>query len=193
MSITRTVEGDREAVLAGSASGGAMASWLAEVTGQDGIGLLADPAQDAGGIVVAPYPRGRQTPDPDPDARVRVTGPDGDVDPRAVPPRVLARAVLDGLATHLAWMDRRQRSLLGSVPSAERFVLVGGAAAANRAWTDARSLALGVPVETLAGAEPVATGAALLAGVRTGVLDAVPVPPTVPTTIPTTAQERTTT
>lgn len=174
MSIARSIAGDREAVLAGSGSGGAMAAWLGEVTGGDGVRLLADPAPDAGGLVVTPYPRGRQTPDPDPTARPRVLEPGaaGDRDPRSLPPAVLARAVIDGLAGHLAWMDRAQRELLGLPTRADdRIVLVGGAAATNRAWTAARSRALGVPVRTLDCPEPVAAGAALLAGVRAGVLD----------------------
>ncbi|WP_186317657.1 L-fuculokinase [Curtobacterium sp. 9128] len=183
MSIGRSVDGDRETLLAGAPSAGAMASWLAEVTGEDGRSLLAAPACSADGVLVAPYPDGRQTPEPDPAAVVRVLRADDpvralagrprpdDVDPRSLPADVLARAVVDGLAAHLAWMDREHRALLDVPDGAGPVLLVGGAAAANRAWARARAVVLGVPVEPVVCREPVAAGAALLAAVRTGAID----------------------
>jgi sugar (pentulose or hexulose) kinase len=169
MSLVRTVLG-RPALLAGSASAGAMVRWWLEheARGRDADDLFAAAAALADGdrprdVVVLPYVSGRQTPEPDPDARPRVLGRAGQ-DPVA-----LTAALVEGLALQARWMLDTQLRLAGVEPG--RLVVLGGPAARNPAWMRAKAEAGPVPVALVDCAEPVAVGAALLALLRAGLLD----------------------
>jgi sugar (pentulose or hexulose) kinase len=154
MSTVVTVGGRHRAVLAGSSSAGAVLEPLLENGFDD---LPAGPT----GVLVLPYLRGRQTPAPDPAAGFRIVG-DGPS------PAVLAKATLEGLSLHTRWMLEEQGRLAGP---AETVFLFGGAVAANPAWTRIKAEILPTALRVVPEAEPVATGAALVAAVRAGHAD----------------------
>jgi len=118
MSLVRTVGGVHEALLAGSPAAGAMVAWWLDTVlpGRSVESALAGLRPDGPtGLLVLPYPRGRQGPRPDPDARVRVVDDAGrDVTARALAPVAgrqvpagaarLALAMLEGLAYHARWL-----------------------------------------------------------------------------------------
>jgi xylulokinase len=157
MSTVVTVGGRHRAVLAGSSSAGAVVGWWRE---REGLGFDAVPGGPTG-VLVLPYLNGRQTPAPDPAARHRVIGPWPD---RAV----LATAVLEGLCLHTRWMLDEQARLAGP---GDTVFLFGGAVAGNPAWTSIKARVLPGRLRVVPAAEPVATGAALVAAVRAGLVD----------------------
>lgn len=172
MSRVRTVDGRHDALLAGSSSAGAMLGWLRDRLAVDGPGAdtldrhldaalaaaRADPRPT--GVVVLPYLSGRQSPHPDPAARVHVEpGADG---------VLLTRAVLEGICLQARWMLDTQATLGGTDPTGPLTVL--GAALAVPAWAWTKRRTTPGRIRDVTAAEPVATGAALLALVRAGVL-----------------------
>jgi sugar (pentulose or hexulose) kinase len=175
MSLTRTVSGEFETLLAGSPAGGSLIGAL--LRGDLG-GAAIDPddifrAAPSGmpQAIALPYPLGRQCPAPDPGARLRFVDLRGDdVDPRTLPPRELAAAVLLGLSLQLRWMDQEQQRITGE-PAVGALHVVGAAASANPAWMRLRTDVLGEQLEPGTSAEPVAAAAALLAAVRAGAVD----------------------
>ncbi|MET0715857.1 MAG: FGGY family carbohydrate kinase [Mycetocola sp.] len=160
MSVTRTVTGDRESLLAGASGGAVIARWIASHPEKDADVLFrALELEGPGDAFLLPYPRGRQTPRPDPAARDFVVGPtETTLDS--------LRAVLVGLSLHLRWMDESQSRILGSAPTG--LGIVGGASARNAAWNRLKSQLLARPLTVVESHEPVASGAALLAAVRFG-------------------------
>ncbi|WP_164984026.1 FGGY-family carbohydrate kinase [Cellulomonas endophytica] len=179
MSTVRTVEGEVGLVAGGP--GGAVVRWWQEHSGTD-VSALPPATTAAGGpappvdAVVLPYPAGRQTPAGDPSARVRVLGDPGDA---------LARAVVEGMALHAAWMLRELAALAAAapvpagaapppVPGAAGLVVLGGAGAANAGWLDAKARLTPAALRVVDVAEPVAAGAALLALHRAGCLGGPP-------------------
>lgn len=180
-SLVRTVEGAAFGLLAGTPDAGALVRrWL------DDLGDAAGPARavlDGGtaapgrpsGDLVLPYPSGRTSPHPDPAARLRfLTAAGAEVDGVALveragdPPAEAARwtlALLDGLALHARWLLTEQARLAGAAPSA--VTVVGGAGVACRPWLWAKAAATPVALRVVGG-EPVAAGAAVLAGHRAG-------------------------
>lgn len=171
MSLVQTVTGD-DALVAGTSSAGAMLRhWLSAVPEPHRDAVLARAAQQAAsdpeptGAAVAPYLRGRQTPEPDPHARAGAP-------PADWPHERQARAVVEGICYQARWMIQTQ---LG--PRAPRAVTVIGGERLPPLWATLKHATLPWPVSDVTASEPVAAGAALLALARTGALgDAVSVP-----------------
>jgi xylulokinase len=161
MSVTRTVGGDRECLLAGASGGTVIAQWIAAHPETDtGVLFRALGVGGPGDAFLLPYPRGRQSPYPDATAREALVGrPQSATDS--------LRAVLVGLCLHLRWMDESQSRILGSSPAL--LAVVGGAGAHNAAWNRLKARLVGTPLALVEAQEPVASGAALLAAVRFGV------------------------
>jgi xylulokinase len=166
MSLARTVDGRHETLLAGNPTAGALVEWaFAELLpGADRHDLLGRAARLADGPVQAfllPYLRGRQSPQPDPAAAPRIVrlGGSGLPDPGAT-----LVAVLAGLALQLAWMDAAQTGIAG--PRRDDLAVLGGPGAANDAWWRLKQRVVPGVLRRVDAAEPVATGAALLAAHR---------------------------
>lgn len=167
MSWVRSVSGERHALLAGSAAAGAMLGWLDDQLGAERAGAALAAAGEhgheaSGTALVLPYLRGRQTPAPDPGARVEILG-----EPRD--DAALARAVVEGVCLQARWMLREQ-TRLGGVTPAQDLTVLGGPALAIPALAVARRHSLPFTQRRVTVAEPVATGAAMLAAVRAGLL-----------------------
>lgn len=174
MSVTRSLAGQRECLLAGASGGLVIGRWIAAHPEKDPDVLFRElELEGPGDAFVLPYPRGRQTPQPDPAARERLVGaPDTAVGH--------LRAVLVGLCLQLRWMADAQNRILGSGP--DSLTIVGGMAAHNAAWNQLKSRLLATPLSLVEAHEPVTSGAALFAAVRVGaapddaVLPAAPIP-----------------
>ena len=164
ISIVRTVDGAREAALAGSpAAGSLIRDWRARVVsdGGDADELLHRVIAERGPAeaIALPYPRGRQCPDPDPAATLRFSG---------VGPGDRAgelHALLRGIAAHGGWMLEATTALSGeaSLP-----VLVGAPYRRNERLAALSAAVAGAPLAVVDLAAPVADGAAMLAAVRDG-------------------------
>jgi xylulokinase len=138
-------------------------SWLRDVLDAPYETLLAEaervpPGSD--GVLFAPYLSGERTPHADPDARAAFAG----LELRHAR-GVLVRAVVEGVAYGLRDSLELLRSL-GVEPEAGR---VSGGGARSRLWLAIVASVLGVPLELTESQEGSAYGAALLAGVRSGV------------------------
>jgi len=190
MSLARTVDGRYETVLAGNPTAGALVEWaFAELlpgvdrreTLQRAAGLVDDPI----GTVLLPYLRGRQSPQPDtaatlhlvdlaggelaslaaiPSAAAGTSSTSGASRTSLADPAATLTAVLAGLALQLAWMDAAQTRLAG--PRHPELVLLGGPGAANGAWWRLKQRVVPGALGRVDAAEPVATGAAMLAAHR---------------------------
>lgn len=177
MSWVRPVSGRHDALLAGTSSAGAMLDWLRARLGvEDLAGHLAaalrsledDP--EPTGVVVLPYLAGRQTPAPDAAARVLVE-PDADG-------VRLVRAVLEGISLQARWMVDTQAELAGApgggpssgMPSGRGALAVLGTTLAVPAWAETKRRVMPEPLRWVDHPQPVATGAAVLALVRSGAL-----------------------
>lgn len=167
MSHVRTVDGRHDALLAGSSSAGAMLGWLRDRLRVESLDEHLDAALAAAradgrpsGVVVLPYVAGRQSPHPDPSARVRV---EPEVDGV-----LLTRAVLEGVCLQARWMLDTQAALGATAPDGPLTVL--GAALAVPAWAWTKRHTTPGAIRSVSATEPVATGAALLALVRSGAL-----------------------
>lgn len=174
MSVTRTVAGDAETLLAGSTGGGAMLAYWAErgVEPTD-----PDPARRSDAIVL-PYPNGRQSPSPDPDARVRVVDRRGAaLDPERLSADDLTLATLAGLAMQAHWMDAAAGDVLEEGPS-RRILAAGSALVRSRAWLARKASFAPVALTTVE--EPAAAAAALRAAVVAGLADPATALPTRP-------------
>ncbi len=173
MSVTRSVDGLREVLLAGSPGGG---SFVASLLRGDLGGRALEPsvleaAAPHPSFFALPYPLGRQSPSPDPEARTRFVDRNGrEVNPTAATPEELAGAVLLGLCLQLRWMLDAQDDVLGE-PTPVPLPLIGGPAAASGAWRRMRAAVVPARFARVASDEPVAVSAALLAGVRAGASD----------------------
>lgn len=165
MSLVRTVGGEADAVVAGTASAGAMLDhWLATMPPEQRAEVLALAAQEVAagqsptGAAVAPYLRGRQSPAPDPHASAGEP-------PAGWPRERQARAVVEGICYQARWMIETQ--LATGDP---REVAVIGGARLPAVWRDLKRATLPWPIASVGAGEPVAAGAALLALARSGVL-----------------------
>lgn len=170
MSLVRTVTGDHEAVVAGSASAGAMLDWwLTHLAGPAAgpdlpvAAVFAEAGRRGGpnGLFVLPYASGRQTPEPDPQARARLVG-----DARGRDLADLARALLDGLSLHARWMISEQARLVGADPATGEVTVLGAATPERAGWLSTKAAVGPAPLRAVREAEPVAAGAALLAVAR---------------------------
>ncbi len=171
MSLTRTVTGSLECLVAGSANGGALIAWWFERL------AVADPAavlEQAGDrrpsrLLILPYLSGRQTPAPDPDAGLRIFDDAGNrVEPGSLDPVESTRGLLEGLSLHLRWMDSEQRRLAGESARGGPVVVLGGHSIPG--WLRVKAAVMPSGLRAVTAAEPVAVGAALLAAVRLGMI-----------------------
>jgi xylulokinase len=165
MSLVRTVEGDLEAILGGSAAAGAAARWWAQRE-YDGsfeqlMAELANAERHPAPIVL-PYVAGRQCPRPDAAARFEILN--GDRASRAQ----LSVAFFDALAYQARWMFDVQQQFSDSQP--RELAVLSSAASQNQVWLSAKA-ALMPPLMLARAAEPVAASAALLAAARASAID----------------------
>lgn len=177
MSFGRTVTGERESLIAGMAGSGSLIRWWFDTLlgGADPAAVYA--AVDAlepgpGGVLVLPYPSGRQSPAPDASARLRILDAHRRLlDPASRSQAELTRGLLEALSLQLRWMDAEQRRLSGddTVPTIR---VLGGIGAANRTWLRIKAAVMPAPLALTTATEPVASGAALLAAVRLGLVGA---------------------
>ena len=166
MSLVRTIGGDHDGLVSGNgSSGGMLAHWLQSIEPDLRAPALEAAERDRAkhpaptGAPVAPYLRGRQTPDPDPNAQPGLP-------PSAWPNERQARAVTEGICYQSRWMIQSHADL-GERPAT--VVQISGSRL-PRVWTDTLRDVMPWPVAPSSAAEPVATGAALLAAVRAGLL-----------------------
>jgi xylulokinase len=167
MSTVMTVGGRHRAILAGSSSAGAAVGWWLD---NNSGGVPADQLFSqvlASGdrptdVIVLPYLSGRQAPEPDPRARLRVIGRRPSHGPAE-----LAKALLEGLCMQTRWMLDEQAEL-ARLAKAPIVTLFGGAVPGNPAWVRIKAQVLPGELRVVDAAEPVATGAALVAAVRAG-------------------------
>jgi xylulokinase len=182
MSVTRTIAGDRESLLAGTAHAGSLvAAWFSSTLSRaDRDDVLAQVAALGAGpddVLVLPYPSGRQTPAPDPDARLRILDGRGQpIELSSRSARRLTRGLLVGLNLHLRWMGCEQGRLAGA-PIPETIAVLGGAAlggagGGSNPWLSLKAAIMPAALELVDSAEPVASGAALLAATRSGMVSA---------------------
>lgn len=184
MSLARTVDGRHETLLAGNPTAGALVEWAFTelLPGVDRHDVLEQARRRADGPVDAflvPYLRGRQSPDPDPRAALRLVDLVGGRGDRGIPgvprladpaasrladPAASLTAVLAGLVLQLAWMDAAQTALAG--PRRDELAVLGGPGAANGGWWRLKQRLLPGTLRRVDAAEPVATGAAMLAAHR---------------------------
>lgn len=165
MSLVRALDGQTEALLAGSPSAGAFLQWLATHTGHVDVdsllaGIDEQPLAPQPGWWL-PYPAGRQCPRPAPTARPRRVGPAGHPGAEA----------LEATALQAAWLLRAQHELTTSANTG-RLRLLGEPVRRQPRWAAVRATLTPLPTELADVAEPVATAAALLALVRSGQADA---------------------
>jgi xylulokinase len=114
----------------------------------------------AGGVTFLPYLQGERTPHADPSARAMFEGLALGHDRAA-----LVRSVLEGVAYGL----RDSLELLRELGVEPRAARASGGGARSRLWLEIVASVLGLPLELTAVEEGSAYGAALLAGVATGV------------------------
>lgn len=182
MSLGRTVTGEHESLIAGMAGAGSLIHWWFDtlLAGADPDAVLAavdDLPPGPGGVLVLPYPSGRQSPAPDPSARLRILDAHGrTLDPASRNQAELTRGLLEGLSLQLRWMDAEQRRLARDDTEDEGaderpIRVLGGIGAANRTWLRIKQRVMPAPLVATTAAQPVASGAALLAAVRLGLTD----------------------
>lgn len=160
---TAGVRRGTETLAAGMATGGMVAAWLSELTGQPLDGLLAEAERvpaGAGGLLLLPYFAGERTPIFDPQARGTLMGltiSHGRAD--------LMRAFLEGVALGV-------RHNLGAIeeasPRSGRFIAVGGGAR-SETWPQVVSDVAGVPQQIPRHTVGAALGDAMLAAESAGV------------------------
>jgi xylulokinase len=177
MSLTRSIEGKRESLLAGTAHAGSLvADWFESTlrrSDRDAVfNDVASLGRGPGDALLLPYPSGRQTPAPDPNARLQILDTDGQViDAGSRSDAELTRALLVGLNLHLRWMAAEQARLAGG-ETPETIAVLGGAGAGNQVWMDYKAAVMPAALDLVRVREPVASGAALLAAARAGTVDA---------------------
>jgi xylulokinase len=142
-------------------------SWLQGIVGEsfDRLVAEAEPWEPGvEGLTFLPYLVGERTPHANPDARAAFAGLSVRHDRGA-----LVRAVLEGVAYGLRDILELLRDL-GVEPTVGR---VSGGGARSDLWLNIVASVLGVPLERMENDDGSAFGAALLAGVRTGLFGSV--------------------
>ncbi|MGN6204399.1 FGGY-family carbohydrate kinase [Humibacter sp.] len=163
MSIARAVDGIHESLLGANPTAGALVEWalhelLPGVDRADVFAAAAACSNAAPACFLLPYLRGRQAPRPDRSAHLRAV-PAMPADPGAA-----LTAVLTGLVLQLAWLDSAQCDILGARDA--DLAVLAGPGAANDAWWNLKRRILTGRLRRVEAAEPVATGAAMLAAHR---------------------------
>ena len=142
-------------------------SWLQGIVGEPFERLVGEAAEwgpGAEGLTFLPYLVGERTPHANPDARAAFAGLSIRHDRGA-----LVRAVLEGVAYGLRDILELLRDL-GVQPTVGR---VSGGGSRSDLWLEIVASVLGVPLERMENDDGSAFGAALLAGVRTGMFGSV--------------------
>lgn len=175
MSLTRSIEGDRESLLAGTPHAGSLvAEWFRSTLGGADRDAVFDEVSTLGcgprDVLVLPYPTGRQAPAPDPHAALEILDLHGrPVDPMMYTAAQLTHGLLAGLNLHVRWMaDEQARLAGGDVPGTVH--VLGGAGAGNAAWMSFKAAVMPAVLGLVRVREPVASGAALLAATRAGMV-----------------------
>ncbi len=168
MSLTRSVDGYTEALVAGSPSAGAFLQQVADEQTDGDVGALLATLTEtelASGSGLLPYPRGRQAPEPDGAARVRAWGPG----PLPAP----GTLALEAICCQAQWLIQRQACHAPHPQSRQPadLVMVGEAVRRSIAWQRIKASLAACPTRIVTAAEPIATGAALLALARAGLTD----------------------
>jgi len=144
-------------------AGGASLEWVARLLGQNAFTLAANAAPiNRHSPLFLPHLQGERAPLWDPSARGTFAGLT-----TATGPAEVTAAVMEGVAfsARLA-MEALQRSG-GIIPSQ---IQTGGGGAASDRWCQMRADAFGRPFLRVAGPDPGALGAAVMAGVGSGVI-----------------------
>ena len=144
-------------------SAAASLRWFRDAVGASYDELLAGAAgvePGSSGLLFAPYLTGERTPHAHPDARAAFVGLTS-----AHGRAHMTRAVLEGVAYGLRDSLELLRAL-GVRPEVGR---ISGGGARSRLWVEIVAAVLGLPLELTAVEEGSAYGAALLAGIATGV------------------------
>jgi xylulokinase len=158
MTVAWVVTGEHQCLVAGAPGVGSLiAQWSGGFDMSSAELLERRPTR----AIVLPYPLGRQTPLPDRNAHVEVLG-------RPANPALRIRALFEGLAMQARWMHEEQRRVAGERHSGPIHVL-GGPGASNALWLSIKGAVFTGPAVRVVSAEPVAAGAAMLAGVRSGI------------------------
>jgi xylulokinase len=142
-------------------------SWLQGIVGDSFDNLVAEAEPwkpGVEGLTFLPYLVGERTPHANPDARAAFAGLSVRHDRGA-----LVRAVLEGVAYGLRDILELLRDL-GVEPTVGR---VSGGGSRSDLWVNIVASVLGVPLERMENEDGSAFGAALLAGVRTGLFGSV--------------------
>jgi xylulokinase len=157
---TRHCFDDVDLILSAMVSSGAVVDWARRLAGIEDVAdldVLVPPARP-GRLLLIPSFAGERTPTWDASARGAIAGLDLDMDPGD-----LALAVYEG--TTLALRDNLER--LGSLADLGPVRSVGGGARSS-AWTQIKADVLGIPIEVPRLGHGAAAGAAILAGIATG-------------------------
>lgn len=161
---TRHGVGDGDLVLAAMVTAGAVTEWGMRLTGFDDPASFDASASSRmegrpGRLLMVPALAGERTPTWDATARGAVVGLDLDADAAD-----LAIAIYEGTALGLGDNFRRMKEVLGDL----RPVRSVGGGSKSEGWTRIKADVLGVPVEVPTLGHGAAVGAALLAGLATG-------------------------
>jgi xylulokinase len=149
-----------------SASGGSI-EWLRGVLGDPSLSyadldaLLEGAARPPTGIIYLPYLSGSGSPHSDGRARAAFFGLSA-----AHSRADLYQAVLEGVAYEAAYIRQAAQNVVGQPI---RHILAAGGGTRNRAWMQIRADVLGCPLDVLDQPEMTLLGAALLAGLGSGV------------------------
>lgn len=144
-------------------AGGASLDWLSRLLGRDGATLAANAAPiTAASPLFLPHLQGERAPLWDSALRGTFAGLTA-----ATGPAELTAAVLEGVAFSARLAFEALQRAGGMVPSQVR---VGGGGMASDRWCQIRADVLNRPLERVAGKDPGAMGAALMAGVGCGAM-----------------------
>lgn len=150
-------------------SGGATLGWLGAMLRltPDEMSAMAQNV-DASPVVplFLPHLQGERAPIWDSETR----GVFARLESRAGAPEMV-RAVMEGVALSVRWAFDALQQSAGIVPAV---INIGGGGARSEAWCQIRADALGLPLKRAAAPEIAAHGAAMLAGVGTGVMPSIP-------------------
>ncbi|HVX45908.1 MAG TPA: FGGY family carbohydrate kinase [Mycobacteriales bacterium] len=171
ISWNRTADGSNFCLLSGFPGSGRLIEWFG--AGPDEFENLAESVtQIPTGIIVEPYLLGRSAPEPDSDRRIRISRRaerHGRAD--------LALALLEGACYQVRWIAEEQSV---AAKSAVDSVRVFGGPTRNAAWMRTKAAVMPGRLEVVRVADLAVVGAALIAGVRCGLISGAPTVPADP-------------
>lgn len=163
---TRHGVGDKDLILAAMVTAGAVTDWGMKLTGFEepadfdkNVSREAISYKRPSKLLMVPSLAGERTPTWDPSARGAIVGLDLDVDASD-----LAIAIYEGTALGLRDNFERMEEVMGDLKPVRS--VGGGSKSAH--WTQIKADALGVPIEVPKLGHGAAAGAAMLAGMATG-------------------------